>query len=105
MNSVSRKFYSENRKIMIEPLFRKLDKTYAGYEPGSNEEKNVVRDCLLKGIVDLCFNDSFNPDRLNRNKGIEALKKIFSDADLKSLKEYLAYGRDNLDSIIKRFHA
>ena len=71
---------------MIEPLFRKLDKTYAGYEPGSDEENNVVRDCFLKGIINLCFNDSFSLDGLSRNRGIEGLKKLFSDTELDEYK-------------------
>jgi hypothetical protein len=98
---VHQTFNSSNRNLMIEPLFRKLDKTYAGYEPGSNEEKNVVRDCFLKGIIDLCF-DRFNLDGLNRNKGIAALRKLFSDTELEDMKKYLAYGRDNLNSTIKK---
>ena len=87
---------------MIEPLFRKLDKTYAGYEPGSDEEKNVVRDYFVKGIVNLSFNDNFSPDGLSRDRGIKGLKKLFSDTELDDIKKYLAYGKDNLNSIIKK---
>ena len=95
-------FNSSNRNRMIEPLFIKLDKTYAGYESGSDQENNVVRDCFLKGIIDLCFDGSFSLDRLNWNRGIDGLKKIFSDTELKKIKEYLAYGRDNLNTTIKK---
>jgi hypothetical protein len=95
-------FNSSNRNLMIEPLFLKLDKTYAGYEPGSDQEDNVVRDCFLKGIIDLCFDGSFSVDGLNRNRGIGGLKKIFSDTELKNIKEYLASGRDNLNRTIKK---
>jgi hypothetical protein len=99
---VQRTFNSSNRLLMVEPLFRRLDKTYAGYEPGSDEEKNVVNDCFLKGIVDLCFDEGFGLDGFNSNKGIERLKKIFSGSELKDIREYLVRGRENLNSIIRK---
>jgi hypothetical protein len=99
---VHQTFNSSNRSLMIKPLFLKLDKTYAGYEPGSHDESKVVRDCFLKGIIDLCFDDSFSLDGLNRNRGIDGLKKIFSDNELKDIEEYLAYGSDNLNTTIKK---
>ena len=45
---------------------------------------------------------SFSVDGLNRNRGIGGLKKIFSDTELKNIKEYLASGRDNLNRTIKK---
>lgn len=62
----------------------------------------MVRDCFLKGIVALCFSDSFSPDSLKRNKGIESLGNLFSDTELKNIKEYLADGRDNVNFLIKK---
>ena len=70
---------------------------------GSDEEKNAVRDCFLKGFVALCFSGSFSLDGLNRNKGNESLGKLFSDTELKNIKEYLVAGRDNLNILIKKF--
>ncbi len=96
-------FNSSNRNLMIEPLFRKLDKTYAGYEPGSDEEKNIVRDCFLRGIVDLCFDDNFNVSRLFNNKGIKLLEELYSSEELKEMKKFLVKGRDNISSTIEKF--
>ena len=80
-----------------------LDKTYAGYEPGFDEEKNIVRDCFLRGIVDLCFDDNFNVSRLFNNKGIKWLEELFSSDELKEMKKFLVKGRDNISSTIEKF--
>jgi hypothetical protein len=99
---IQQSFSSSNRNLMIEPLFLKLDKTYAGYLPGSDEENNTVKDCFLKGTVKLCFNDTLNPVGLNHDKVVEGVRKLFSDAELDDIKKYLSNGRDNVNLIIKK---
>ena len=91
------------RKYMLEPLFRKLDWTYAGYEPGSDEEENVIKECFLKGVIDLCFRDNLNASRLFNNKGIKWLEELFSSEELKEMKKFLVRGRDNISSTIEKF--
>jgi hypothetical protein len=81
----------------------KLDITYAGYEAVSDKEENVVKECFLKGILNLCFASNYDVNRLYNIGGLEQLEELFSSEELKEMKKFLAKGRDNISSPIEKF--
>ena len=98
-------FDPSQRKQMLELMFSKLEKTYSGYEgeEGSDDVKKLIRECFLKGILELAFGNNYNASRLLNDTTIQWLKKLFSSEELKEFRKFLIQGRKNLNSTIERF--
>jgi len=92
-------------KQMLETMFSKLEWTYAGYEgeEESDDVKKLIRECFLKGILELAVGNNYNVNKLFSDNAIGWLKRLFSSEELKEFKKFFIQGRKNLNSTIERF--
>lgn len=97
-------FKHSQHKQMLEPMFSKLERGYLEiYEDNADKKKELVKECFRIGLLEVAQYRDYNTRVLFNSNSIRWLKKLFSNEELKNLKEILVQTRNNLTSTIERF--
>jgi hypothetical protein len=102
INVIYDTFSPSQHRQMLESIFRNLEWSHSGFA-GEERSRSLIKDAFLTGILKLAFANNYDPNILFNKTNVDRLKWLFSDEDLKLLKEMLKVGRNNITLTIKKF--
>jgi hypothetical protein len=66
-------------------------------------KRKLIKDSFAKGILELAQRRDYDATRLFNEKGVERLKKLYSEEELNECKELFVRTKQNLTTVIGRF--
>jgi hypothetical protein len=89
---------------MLRRLFNTIEREYLMVqEEGSASKKRLVNESFTNGILELMQLEDYDVTRLFNNKSNQWLHKLFSQIELRGLKEFFVRTEKNLISTIEKF--
>lgn len=89
---------------MLSRLFNTIERDYLKVqEEGSTTKKRLVKESFTNGIFELMQQENYDVSRLFNNNSNQWLHKLYSQVELRGLKEFFVRTEKNLISTIKKF--
>jgi hypothetical protein len=99
-------FPSGQHKSMLTRLFSIIERDYLNIEEeGVDTKKRIVKESFANGILGLVQQEDYDVTRLFNNNSYQWLHKLYSQVELRGLKEFFVITEKNLISTIEKFPA